>query len=65
MPTQDNPIVKSVTTLTDTVIIIFLLWFGITNNLFNWGADWWYSLLTLIVFLSAFRITIFNIEKIK
>lgn len=65
MPTQDNPIVKSVTTLTDTVIIIFLLWFGITNNLFNWGSDWWYSLLTLIVFLSVFRITIFNIEKIK
>ena len=65
MPTQDNSIVKSVTTLTNTVIIIFLLWFGITNNLFNWGADWWYSLLTLIVFLSAFRITIFNIEKIK
>lgn len=41
-------VVKSVSYIFDTILIIFLIWFGINNNLFNWQADWWYSLLTFL-----------------
>ena len=40
-------VVKSVAHAMDTIMLIFLLGFGVTHNLFNWGPDWWYSLLTL------------------
>lgn len=40
-------VVKSVTILTDTALLIFLVFFGVVHGLFNWGATWWYSLLTL------------------
>ena len=41
-------VVKSVYIIVDTIFVIFLIWFGINNNLFNWQADWWYSLLTFL-----------------
>lgn len=44
-------VVKSIIIISDTIFLLFLLWFGITNNLFNWGADWWYSLLTVWCFI--------------
>ena len=46
-------VVKSVAHATDTIMLIFLLWFGVTHNLFNWGPTWWYSLLTLFYALFA------------
>lgn len=45
-------VVKSIMVVMDTLLLIFLLWVGITHNLFNWSSDWWYSLLTLYVVLS-------------
>lgn len=44
-------IVKSFSLITDTILLIFLIWFGVTHNLFNFNGDWWYSLLTIYVFL--------------
>jgi hypothetical protein len=41
-------VAKSTAIVMDTIMLIFLLWFGVTHNLFNWGPDWWYSLLTLL-----------------
>ena len=46
-------VVQSIIIISDTTFLLFLLWFGITNNLFNWGADWWYSLLTLLWFIGC------------
>jgi hypothetical protein len=44
-------VVKSAAVIMDTLLLIFLIWLGVTHNMFNWGADWWYSLLTLLVAL--------------
>jgi hypothetical protein len=41
-------VVKSTAIIMDNLLLVFLLWFGVTHNLFNWGTDWWYSLLTLL-----------------
>ena len=46
-------VVKSTAIVMDTLLSIFLIWLGITHNLFNWGPDWWYSLLTLLNVLFA------------
>ena len=44
-------VVKITIVIMDTILLIFLIWFGITHSLFNWGTDWWYSLLTLLQIL--------------
>ena len=46
-------VVKITVVIMDTILLMFLIWFGITHNLFNWGADWWYSLLTLLQVLRS------------
>ena len=45
-------VVVSVAVIMDTLLFGFLIYFGINNNLLNWGPDWWYSLYTLIQGLS-------------
>lgn len=44
-------VVWAVAHTVDTLLLVFLLYMGITKGLFNWGPDWWYSVLTLVVFL--------------
>ena len=45
--------VKIADIVMSTLLLIFLLWFGVEHNMFNWGSDWWYSALTLIVLISG------------
>ena len=45
-------VVKSFSLIMDTILLIFLIWLGITHNLFNFNGDWWYSLLTIYAVLS-------------
>lgn len=46
-------VVKSTSIVIDGTVLVFLLWFGVEHNLFNWNTDWWYSLLTLWWFVTA------------
>ena len=46
-------VVKSTIIVMDVLMSIFLIWFGVTHNLFNWGPDWWYSLFTLVQVIFA------------
>ena len=48
-----NWVIMSVHAITSSALFAFMIYFGIVHNLFNWSGDWWYSLVTLLVWLTT------------